>query len=150
MGKALRSVKSGPLASRGVQLAPLDRALQGVCASLFPDVREVDAAFSSVRLDEVASPRRGAQPEAVLAARSAERGAQCVALAMMAARWFDAAGYHISFTFTASDFVRGGGPVAGLLAAAVELRSLLAKTADGRKALRDLGFEPVPQNVEGE
>ena len=96
------------------------------------------------------SGRRGLAPVSVFAALSAERGAQCVALAMMAARWFDAAGYHISFTFTASDFVRGGGPVAGLLAAAVELRSLLAKTADGRKALRDLGFEPVPQNVEGE
>ena len=48
------------------------------------------------------------------------------------------------------DLVCCVGASGGLLAAAIELRNHLAKSSDGRKALRDLGFEPVPQNVEGE
>ena len=96
------------------------------------------------------SARRGLAPEAVMAAHSAERAADPKALAMMAAHWFEAAGFHISFTFLPSDLVCCVGASGGLLAAAIELRNHLAKSSDGRKALRDLGFEPVPQNVEGE
>lgn len=72
-------------------------------------------------------------------------------LAALAARWFDAAGSHIAFSCVASDVAREGDcSKAGLLAAAVELRELLAQSPQGRQALRDLGFEPVPKNIEGE
>ena len=73
------------------------------------------------------------------------------ALAAMAARWFDAAQFNIAFPCLPSDIAREGSAAsAGFLAAAVELRDLLAQSPQGRQALRDLGFEPVPQNVEGE
>lgn len=39
---------------------------------------------------------------------------------------------------------------AGLLAAAVALRRTLCQSPQGRQALRDLGFEPVLEHVEGE
>lgn len=72
------------------------------------------------------------------------------ALAAMAARWFDAAGFNIAFPCVASDVAREGDCArAGLLAAAMELRDLLAQSSQGRQALRDLGFEPVPKHVEG-
>lgn len=67
-------------------------------------------------------------------------------LAAMAARWFDAAGFNIAFSCLPSDIAREGASAsAGLLAAAVELRDLLAQSQQGRQALRDLGFEPAPQ-----
>lgn len=72
-------------------------------------------------------------------------------LAAMAASWFDAAGFDIAFSCVASDVAREGGTAkAGLLAAAIELRLLLAKSSQGRQALRDFGFEPVAQHMEGE
>lgn len=37
-----------------------------------------------------------------------------------------------------------------VLAVAVELRALLAKTSDGRKALADLGFQPFLDQLERE
>lgn len=39
---------------------------------------------------------------------------------------------------------------AGLLAAAVALRGALCQSLQGRQALRDFGFEPVSEQVEGE
>jgi len=73
------------------------------------------------------------------------------ALAAMAARWFDAARFSIAFPCLPSDIAREGAAAsAGFLAAAVELRDLLAQSPQGRQALRDLGFEPVLQDVEGE
>lgn len=67
-------------------------------------------------------------------------------LAAMAARWFDAAGFNIAFSCLPSDIAREGASAsAGFLAAAVELRDLLAQSQQGRHALRDLGFEPAPQ-----
>lgn len=38
----------------------------------------------------------------------------------------------------------------GLLMAAIAMRRLLCSTAEGRQALRDLGFEPVFDDVQGE
>ena len=73
------------------------------------------------------------------------------ALAALAGRWFEAAGFSIAFPCLPSDIAcEGAAASAGFLAAAVELRDLLAQSPQGRQALRDLGFEPVPQNVEGE
>jgi hypothetical protein len=43
-----------------------------------------------------------------------------------------------------------GTPQAGLLAAANDLRDLLAQTPHGRQALRNLGLQPVLQHVESE
>lgn len=38
----------------------------------------------------------------------------------------------------------------GVLIAAIALRRVLASSAEGRQALRDLGFEPVFDDVQGE
>jgi len=38
----------------------------------------------------------------------------------------------------------------GLLAAACDLYDMLAATPEGRQALLDLGFEPLPQHPKGE
>lgn len=72
-------------------------------------------------------------------------------LANVAAAMFEAAGWHISIRLTPLDAVRlGATQAAGILACADALRDLLAQSAQGRQALRDLGFEPVLQHVEGE
>lgn len=77
--------------------------------------------------------------------------ATAVALAACASRWFSMAGTHISFRNQPSHVaVLEGTAKAGLLAAAMDLRDLLAQSPDGRQALRDFGFEPLLQNVEGE
>lgn len=46
--------------------------------------------------------------------------------------------------------IRGDSTKAGLMAAAIELRDLLVKFPDGRKTLRDFGFEPFLQHIETE
>lgn len=66
------------------------------------------------------------------------------AVAVCAARWFSAAGSHIAFPVCPTDVAREAGSAkAGFLAAAMELRDLLAQSMDGRQALCDLGFEPT-------
>lgn len=67
------------------------------------------------------------------------------------ARWFQLSGSLVKVPFQASDLsTLGDSSKAGLRMAAVELRDLLSKTPDGRKALRNLGFEPVFEDVERE
>lgn len=86
------------------------------------------------------------KPSAVdmAAVRAGEQSALATAAAACAARWFSMAESHIAFRHHASHVAREtGSPKAGLLAAAMDLRELLAQTPDGRQALRDLGFEPV-------
>lgn len=69
---------------------------------------------------------------------------QTAAVAACAARWFSAAGSNIAFPACPTDVAREEGSArAGFLAAAMELRDLLAQCSDGRQALRDLGFEPL-------
>jgi hypothetical protein len=72
------------------------------------------------------------------------------ATAALAALWFEQAGWHISVPVLATEVAREGAAAAGILAAAIDLRNLLAQSSDGRKALSDLGFQPVLQQVEGE
>lgn len=87
----------------------------------------------------------------MLAVRAGDGRATATAIAACAARWFSMADSHISFPHQASHVAREAGSAkAGLLAAAMDLRELLAETPDGRQALRDFGFEPVLQNVKGE
>lgn len=74
-----------------------------------------------------------------------------LAVTALAAGLFGAVDSSISFPLSARDVARlGGTPQAGLLAAALDLRALLAQSPQGRKALRDFGFEPVFQHIEGE
>lgn len=85
------------------------------------------------------------------AVRSGQPAAVAMAAATCAARWFSMADTHIAFRTHASSVVeRGGTAKAGLLAAALDLRELLAQIPEGRQALRNFGFEPLPQDVEGE
>ena len=68
---------------------------------------EVEKLLGELRVrlqsDVAAASRRGLAPESVFAALGAERAADPKALAMMAAHWFEAAGFHIAFTFLPSD-----------------------------------------------
>lgn len=74
-----------------------------------------------------------------------------VLIANQSARLFDLAGSSVSFDLGPADLAPLGDNMrTGLLAAAMELRDLLAQTTQGRQALRDLGFEPVLEHVEGE
>ena len=78
-------------------------------------------------------------------------GLQIAAVAACAARWFSAAGSHIAFPACPTDVAREeGSSKAGFLAAAMELRDLLAQSSDGRQALRDLGFEPFTGRSSGD
>lgn len=70
-------------------------------------------------------------------------------VADICARHFSLVGHHFSRPFWPSDIADyGDSTKAGLLMAAAELRGVLGKFDEGRKALRDLGFEPVFQNLE--
>lgn len=72
-------------------------------------------------------------------------------LANVTAAMFEAAGRSICFPLTALDIARlGATQQAGILACADALRDLLAESAQGRQALRDLGFQPGLEHVEGE
>ena len=74
-----------------------------------------------------------------------------LAVAACAARWLSISGAHIAFPLHAIEVAREEGTAkAGLMAAAIDLRGLLAQSPDGRQALRDFGFEPVLQHIEGE
>ena len=60
-------------------------------------------------------------------------------------------GRHISAPSSAVMLVKGGDSTkTGLLAAAHDLRDLLLKVPSGREALRNLGFEPLLEGLEGE
>lgn len=85
------------------------------------------------------------------AVRAGEQGAIAVAVVACAARWFSMAGSHIAFPHHASHVAHEADTArAGLLAAAMDLRELLAQSPDGWKALRDFGFEPLLEHIEGE
>lgn len=85
------------------------------------------------------------------AVRSGDHAAMVTAVAATAARWFSMAGSDIAFPAHPSDVAKEDGTAkAGLLAAAMDLRACLSQSPSGRKALRDFGFEPVLQYVEGE
>lgn len=72
-------------------------------------------------------------------------------IANLCAVLFRNAGSHVSVQHSACQLVRGGDCIGtGVLAAAIEMRTLLLNLPNGRKALRDLGFEPVTEHVEGE
>lgn len=90
---------------------------------------------------------RGISPVGELSRRAQVpplHGLSPAAVAACTARWFSAAGSHIAFPACPTDVaMEEGSAKAGFLAAAMELRDLLAQCADGRKALRDLGFEPT-------
>lgn len=82
----------------------------------------------------------------------AQGDAQALATAMahMAARLYMRAGSNIKLPMGAVDAALLPAPQAALLAAGVELCELLASSPQGRQALRDFGFKPVFQHVEGE
>lgn len=85
------------------------------------------------------------------AVRAGDGVALATAVADCAARWFSMAGSDIAFAHHPSHVAREADTAkAGLLAAAMDLRELLTKSLDGRQALRDFGFEPLLENVEGE
>lgn len=72
-------------------------------------------------------------------------------VANQCARLFELIDWHVSVPFLPADVARHGDSTkAGLLLAAVELRALLCDLPYGRKALGDLGFEPVLEGVERE
>lgn len=74
-----------------------------------------------------------------------------VVTANQCARLFELAGCSVALPLQAADVVPYGDTMrSGALLAALELRQLLAQFAQGRQALRDLGFEPVFEHVEGE
>lgn len=82
-----------------------------------------------------------------------EPQALALAAASLTALLFLRAGSSIKIPVTAIDVAHmaaENGPQAGLLAAAMDLRALLAQSPQGRQALRDFGFEPVLEQVEGE
>ena len=72
-------------------------------------------------------------------------------MARMCARWFQQAGFHVSDVLLPSQSQRLDGTAAsGLMAAAIELRSLLSSSPEGREALADFGFEPLLEKFEGD
>jgi hypothetical protein len=80
-----------------------------------------------------------------------ERGdalALATAMAHLAARLYLRAGTSIKLPMAAVDVSLLPSPQAALLAAGVELCGLLARSPQGRQALRDFGFEPVFHDVE--
>lgn len=71
-------------------------------------------------------------------------------VANLCASQFFQAGTAIGAPAKAADVARSGDTMqSGMLLAALELRDLLAQSPDGRQALRDLGFEPILQHIEG-
>lgn len=73
-----------------------------------------------------------------------------LATAALAAALFRHADSSIRFPASAVDVASKEGPKAGMLAAAIDLRALLAQSPQGRQALADFGFEPVLHHVESE
>lgn len=64
-------------------------------------------------------------------------------------QWSHVAGRSARYPVLGSDYLTLDGGKAGLFAAAVDLRDLLAKSPQGRQALRDFGFQPVLEHIEG-
>lgn len=86
-----------------------------------------------------------------LSAAQSEQQRMVFRVANLCSGLFRAAGGHISVSYSPALLAsRGDCSQAGLLAAAVELRSVLGESPDGRKALNDLGFHPLPECFEGE
>lgn len=70
-------------------------------------------------------------------------------VADLAAELFLMAGSHVRWPASALDVAAMGDTAkAGLLAAAIALRERLTRSAEGREALRNLGFEQILQEVE--
>lgn len=85
------------------------------------------------------------------ALQSGNHAAFVLAVASHANKLFSAAGSHIAFRTTAVDAVKDGDTArAGLFAAAMDLRDLLTQSPDGRQALRNFGFKPLLEHIEGE
>lgn len=77
--------------------------------------------------------------------------ADVMRVANVCAGLFRIADKHIGFDIRPTDFAPlGDNSKAGVLMAAVELRESLMKSAKGRQALKDLGFEPRSEDVESE
>ena len=95
-----------------------------------------------------ASPKRP-RPD-MQAVAQGDPQALALAVADLAARLHLRAGSSIRLPTAAVDVALQTGPRAGLLAAAVELCELLSHSPQGRKALRDLRFQPVLEHVERE
>lgn len=90
-------------------------------------------------------------PADLPAVRAGDPAALTVAMAACAARWSVLAGSDISCRHQPSDVAQEEGTAkAGLLAATMDLRALLAESPDGRQALADFGFQPLLEHVEGE
>lgn len=85
------------------------------------------------------------------AVRAGSQEAVVLAMAALAAQWRAIADPRIARTLKPSHVASlVDTSQAGLLAASMELHDLLAQSPDGRKALRDLGLEPLFQDVKGE
>ena len=85
------------------------------------------------------------------AVRAGDERALIVALLALVQDWHSLSGHSGRHPTTASQIAAlGGAAAAGLLAAAVDLRDLVGQSPKGRQALRDLGFQPFLEHVEGE
>ena len=72
-------------------------------------------------------------------------------VANLCAGLFRQADWHVSVPVSPVLIAQvGNSTKTGLLAAADELRNLLLKLPQGRESLRDLGFDPFFEQVEGE
>ncbi|MCS4508909.1 hypothetical protein [Xylophilus ampelinus] len=112
---------------------------------------EFSAEFSSKTWSRPAGPIPDVQPAREVPTSISIADPVTHGLATSAARWFALAGSHIAFPVEHSAVAaRSDTAKGGLLAAAAEARELLGQSAQGRQALRDLGFEPVFHQVEGE
>lgn len=89
--------------------------------------------------------------EALAALRSGDARGLAAAMAAFAGHLMQQGGAHIAAPMGASAVAAlGNSPKAGLLAAGLELRALLSESPQGRESLRDLGFEPLLEQVERE
>jgi hypothetical protein len=89
--------------------------------------------------------------QALAALRSGDVGGLAAAVAAFAGHLMQQGGAHIAAPMGASAVAAlGNSPKAGLLAAGLELRALLSESPQGREFLRDLGFEPLLEQVERE
>lgn len=89
--------------------------------------------------------------QALAALRSGDARGLAVAMAAFAGHLMQQGGAHIAAPMGASAVAAlGNSPKAGLLAAGLELRALLSESPQGRESLRDLGFQPLLEQVERE
>ncbi len=65
-------------------------------------------------------------------------------------RWGQIAGRSVRHPIRPTELLELDPTGSSLLAAAVELRELLAQSPQGRQALRDFGFQPFLEHIEGE